>query len=290
MTWFRNYEFSDRFIFWRSTVEREPRAAAAHNQLGLVYLQRGEISKAEDEFKKSIIYAQRPLTVVNAKVNLAGVKILKRELDEALVILKEILAINGLPPPRIYEDLGIVLMEMGKEKEALAAWRKELDFFPRSPRVYALMGLYFLKKRNWEKGKELLTLALKLEPDSPLAYYGLGKIAQERGDLQLAVSLFRRAIALKFDIAGAHYSLGRIYLSSGEYEKAKFEFEVTINLDPNFKEAYNDLAVIYASDTPPDWKKAKEYIDKARELGFPVKEGLLKIINQHQVPAFDTSS
>lgn len=279
LVWFRNYEFTDSFLFWRLSVDREPLAATAHNQLGVEYLKKGNLEAAEEQFREALLYSERGHTTVHSKANLAAVYRNKKEYAKATAILEELAALDPVPA-RIYENLGVIYMELGKESEALSAWGKELELYPRSPRVYALLGLHYLGKKDLCQAGEAFNKALQLDPDTPLAYFGLGQIARRNADPASAILYYRKAISLKPDLVGAHYALGLVYAEKGDH-RAVQELKRVIQLQPDFKEAYNDLAVFYASITPPEWRLSKIYAEKAVRFGYPVDKGFLNLIDKN---------
>jgi tetratricopeptide (TPR) repeat protein len=205
---------------------------------------------------------------------------MRKEYTQAIKLLKEIIKSYKYPPPRTYENLGRIYMEMGKEEEALVYWRKEIKIYPQISSTYAMIGLYWLNNNQIEKAEKYFHKALNLEPDFYLSYYGLGEIAYIREDLNSAFAFYKKSILLNFQFAEAHYGLGKVYAKKGSFQAIR-EFLLAIRLKPDFASAYNDLAICYASLNPPNWHLAKEYVSKAKELGFPVKESFLKLIYKH---------
>ncbi|OQX84731.1 MAG: hypothetical protein B6D55_08495, partial [Candidatus Omnitrophica bacterium 4484_70.2] len=279
LSWLRNYEWQDKFRFWRIAVERDPLSGLAHGQLGLEYLKRGMLDKAEEAFKKAVRLARNESVMVYSKGNLAGIYKEKKEYDRAIKILKEILS-SGAPPPHLYEDLGLIYMKIGKEKEAVLSWIKETKIYPQMPNAYVLLALYYIKEKKIKEAERLLNKALELNPDFYLTYYGLGLLYERKKDLTLAKKYYRKVISLKPSFVDAHYSLGRVYAKEGDIRAIK-EFEIVLKLDPQKVCVYNDLAICYISLNPPNWKLAKRYIEKAKSAGCSVKKEFITLIDKN---------
>ena len=282
LSWLRNYEWQDKFRFWRIAVGREPSSGIAHNQLGLEYLKKGMLDKAEKEFEKAVKTAHNISVIVHSKGNLAGIYRERKEYEKAIKTLKEILSL-GFPPPHLYEDLGLIYMEMGKEKEAVLSWIKEAKVYPQMPNSYVLLALYYIKGKQLKKAERLLNKALRLNPDFYLTCYGLGLLYEKKKELTLAKKYYKKAISLKPSFVDAHYSLGRVYAQEGN-SKAIEEFKIAIRLNPQDARVYNDLAVCYASLNPPNWRLAKEYIEEAKKRGYPVEKELIDLIDKNLAP------
>ena len=278
LSWLRNYEWQDKFRFWRIAVEREPSSGIAHNQLGLEYLKKGMLDEAEKEFKKAIKTAHNLSVVVHSKGNLAGIYRERKEYEKAIKTLKEILSLSS-PPPHLYEDLGLIYMEMGKEKEAVSSWMKEIKIYPQIPNAYVLLALYYIKENKLDRAEKLLEKALKLNPDFYLTYYGWGVFYEKKKNLKLAKKYYKKVIFLKPYFVDAHYNLARVYAQEGNI-KAIEEFEIVLRLDPKRICVYNDLAICYASLKSPNWRLIKKYIEKAKSAGCPVKKEFIALINK----------
>ncbi|OQX84951.1 MAG: hypothetical protein B6D55_08100, partial [Candidatus Omnitrophica bacterium 4484_70.2] len=282
LSWLRNYEWQDKFRFWRIAVEREPSSGIAHNQLGVEYLKKGMLDKAEKEFEKAIKTAHNLSVVVHSKGNLAGIYREKKEYKKAIKTLKEILSLR-FPPPHLYEDLGLIYMEMGKEKEAVLSWMKEIKIYPQMPNAYVLLALYYIKEEKLDRAEKLLNKALKLNPDFYLTYYGWGVFYEKKKNLKLAKKYYKKVISLKPYFMDVHYNLGRVYVQEGN-PKAIEEFKIVLKLNPQDARVYNDLAVCYASLEPPNWQLAKKYVEEAKKRGYPVKKELIDLIEKNLVP------
>ena len=162
----------------------------------------------------------------------------------------------------------------------MTAWLKEIELYPQSAGTYNNIGLYYLKKNDLKQGGFFFRQGLKYNPDAYLAYYGLGKIAEIKKDHARAEILYQKALSLKDDDARIYHALGKLYAKNKDPQSINYLFKA-LALNPHYLHAYNDLAVALVSLTPPNWKLADKFAQKAKQAGYPVKEGLLKLIATH---------
>jgi tetratricopeptide (TPR) repeat protein len=91
-----------------------PHARQVHYNLGLTYLQRGQLGAAEESFRRSIV---APNPVFNGYLQLAALSQRQGELERSIVFLEEAM-LNFPEEIEVSLELGKVLMLMGREEEA----------------------------------------------------------------------------------------------------------------------------------------------------------------------------
>jgi tetratricopeptide (TPR) repeat protein len=85
-----------------------------HYNLGLTYLQRGQLGTAEESFRRSIV---APNPVFNGYLQLAALSQRQGELERSKVLLEEAM-LNFPEEIEVSLELGKVLILMGREDEA----------------------------------------------------------------------------------------------------------------------------------------------------------------------------
>ena len=135
----------------------------------------GEQYKSKKEFKKKINLSNAQIINQAIQLHLNG------NIPEATRIYQQLIN-HGCSDHRVFSNLGVILKDLGKLKEAE------------------------LCQRN----------AIKLNPDFANAYSNLGNILRDLGKLKEAESSFRKAIQLNPDNAYAHCNLGTILLDLGK--------------------------------------------------------------------------
>ncbi|MCO5065990.1 MAG: tetratricopeptide repeat protein [Rhizobiaceae bacterium] len=150
-------------------VARRPRFAEAHHLLGLCCYLRGELIAAE------------------------------RHVRRALSITKH---------SDFYQNLGMILQQLG----------------------------------NADGAAEVYEAALRLNPQSPKACNNLANIQLGRNRLDEAVELYRKALAMQPNYAIGYKNLGTCLLRLKRYDEAEAALRRAIELDPSFTECRQKLA------------------------------------------------
>ena len=143
---------------------------------------------------------------------------------ERAVAELEIAASLSADLPRVQYSLGLALLKLGRNKEAIASFEKELA---RTPRDFST--LYYLAYLNEADGNldaamERLSVALRLDPQSHEGSALLGKILLKQNKPAAAVAPLEYAVKGDPDDPDKHYALARVYQQLGRSEDAAREF------------------------------------------------------------------
>jgi tetratricopeptide (TPR) repeat protein len=173
-----------------STIERLERAAGGK---AASHLLRGQMLLARDQFQDSL-----------------------DELREAAALNSEL--------PRLQYSLGLAMLKVGRNKEAINAFEKELSKHPSdfSSRYY----LAYLHELDGDLDSALkgVEAALKLEAQSPEANALLGKILIKRNKPAEAIGPLENAVRADPLDPGKRYLLARAYRQMGRQEDSSREF------------------------------------------------------------------
>ncbi|MCP4652155.1 MAG: tetratricopeptide repeat protein [Candidatus Omnitrophica bacterium] len=277
---FRNFEYSDPLLFWKLSAKRNQQSGTINNNLGLEYLKRNFNKKAKESFEKAILTSTHKRTTVHAMINLSNIYRMEKNYPKALSLLKETLKLTTFAANGVYQGIGIIYMNMGKEKEAIAAWNEELKNYPGSSETFLNLGIFYLRKNNTDQAKEAFKRAVFTNSSHYAGYYGLAQTYEKENQLAQAISMYEKAAALQPNDAATHYFLGAAYAKMGD-SRAINELKKAIYFNPRFHKAHNDLAIAYASLVNPKWKLAKKHAKIAKELGYKVKREFLELLNKN---------
>jgi len=202
----RNKVWKDPFTFWSKTVEDSPDSARARNNLGMIYLQKGETDLAIREFQASIAL----------------------ESD-----------------PEYHHNLGMAYQKKGMKEEALREYHHVLAANPASALTHNNMGNIFVDKGRLDEGILRFKEAIRLKPNYYDAHYNMGLAYFKKGILDASIEAFKLAIHYEPDHAEAHSCLGTAYANKGQFNEAIVEIEEAIRQKPNYPNAYKNLGLIY---------------------------------------------
>ncbi|MDA9728717.1 tetratricopeptide repeat protein [Prochlorococcus sp. AH-736-N17] len=152
---------------------------------------------------------------------------------------------KGLKDERVFNNLGIILLNQGNLKKAKLCFTKVIEINPKDEAAYSNLG-GILKEMSELEGAELcLRAAIKINPKNGVYYCNLGGILKDLGKLKEAELSVRKAIALNPNNVYANFDLGEILKDLGKLKEAALSTSKAIELNSNFPEAYYLLGSIY---------------------------------------------
>jgi tetratricopeptide (TPR) repeat protein len=138
---------------YRSLLAEGALPAAAHNNLGLIHQQRGDLARAQQQFE---------------------------------------LAVRADPEyARGWNNLGVVLLAGGHAGAAAERFRRAADLDPRDPDALVNLALAVKAAGHGEQAKEYLLQALGLDTASAPAHYNLAVLYDRVGESARAVEHYR---------------------------------------------------------------------------------------------------
>jgi protein O-mannosyl-transferase len=158
LTWRQSAMYIDVETLWQTTIERNPNAWMAHNNLGTVLLQKG-----------------RP--------------------NEAIAHFRKVLEINPNSADA-YANIGDALLQNGEVDEAIAQYQWALQIRPDYAGAYYNLGNAFLQKRQLEQAIAHYQKALELSPNFADAHNNLGILLLQKGELDEAIAHYQKALEI----------------------------------------------------------------------------------------------
>jgi adenylate cyclase len=132
----------------------------AHAQLGLVYL-------VNRQFEEAIAEAERAVALSPSGALVAGraavIHVHSGMPKEAIVLAKQAIRLNPVPPPFIFNILGVSYRESGQYKEAIAILKEGIARHPEWLSHYALVTVYCATEQ-YEEARAEAEEILKIDP------------------------------------------------------------------------------------------------------------------------------
>ena len=183
---------------WLDTLAKNPASCAAHNNLGLVYMQRG---MAQNDARLLNQAAEQFQTVAQCRIeqhkgfyNLGLIATRMGRYDEAVGQFREALKMKPDYPQAQY-NLGIALNKSGKPEEAVVAFRE----VQHSKLVYEarlLAGIISFGQKKYQAAEDDFQAAVDANPKSVEALVNLATTQLERRELDEARATLLRAQSL----------------------------------------------------------------------------------------------
>jgi tetratricopeptide (TPR) repeat protein len=191
---------------WTHTLAVTRENDVAHNNLGFLFLRRGELDEAISQFQTALnIRSRNAETHYNLGAalihnNLGNALARKQFSDEAIAHFQE--AVKLRPDyADAYYNFGSVLFQQGRVDEAMTQWKKALAIQPLDAEIHRNLGGAFRKKGQLKLAIVEYEQALELVPDDTAALKGLAWLLATASDASIrdgakAVELARQAVQL----------------------------------------------------------------------------------------------
>jgi len=130
-------------------------------------------------------------------------------------------------------DLGVVLMQLDRAQEAVAAFAAVVTAEPAHAMAHNNLGVLCHALNEHERALIHYEQCLSLDPTYVEARYNFGTLLQERGELEAATCEFQTVLAANPGHAAAWTNLGNCLLGCGEISAALSCYNRTLALEPS---------------------------------------------------------
>jgi len=215
----------------------------AHNNLGTVFLEAGEIDKGMEQLAIALeIKPESPEVLYNLGFALKQ----KGHLDGAARYFSEALALNR-DLAGAHNNLGLIRMAQGDGEKAIQHFSKALEMDPQLFEALNNLGTLLLGNGQPEKAISYFTRSLLLKPNQARAHNNLGAALDLQGHSEEAMTHYHRALELAPYSYLTHNNLGKMFMEKGDLEKAARHFSKVIEIEPRFGDAHFNLGVVRTS-------------------------------------------
>lgn len=160
---------------------------------------------------------------------------------------------------------GQTLLLLGKNDEGHAVLAAVREAEAQMPLVHLQLGLTYLRQERYPEAEQTFRQVIESDPDSPEAHDGLGVALREQGQIEDAIYEHMRAISLHHERAQTHVNLGISLAMDRQFDWAIRAFHVATELAPQEPFPHRCLARLYFR-VKKDGVKAREHATKMLEL------------------------
>src|SRR5829696_7171092 len=224
----------------RSFAHRiDPSDAGAHNNLGVLYYQKGLIEEAIGEFARALELDSRMQV---AQTNLEIAYRDSGHYDRRIAELGE--EARTRPDERRPRwELGRAYATVGRHEEAIAEFQALLASHPNDVPALLQLGLAEKARGRLDAASEWLARACTQDPANAVARFHHGEVLYNRGLSGPGLESLKEAIALNPDYAEAHYLLAFVYGDLGQHEAARAATKRAVALNPMLGRAQANLTL-----------------------------------------------
>ncbi len=224
----------------RSFAKRiDPSDAGAHNNLGVLYYNKGLLGEAVAAFSRALELdgkmqvAQRNLEIAYFNTGYY---------DRRVAELRDRLRVQADDRGARWE-LGRTYALLGQVDNAVAEFTELLKFYPDDVGALVQLGLAEKGSGDLETAQRWFTRALSLDPNSAIVQFYVGEVLYNRGLNDEALNALKRSIELAPDNPDAHYLTGFVLGDMGRHEEAQRATKRAIQLNPALSRAHANLSL-----------------------------------------------
>jgi tetratricopeptide (TPR) repeat protein len=189
--------FTDVETLWKATLERNPVAWMAHDNLGAQLLRKGDVDEAIEHFRKAV---EINAGDAESQANLGNALLQLNQTDEAITHYERALQIKP-NYAEVHYNLANALLKSAQISEAITHYQISLQMKPNDVDAHNNLGVALLQEGRVDEAITSYEMALELEPKNTRAQANLAwalAVSTENPSVKgaIAVSLARQAIDL----------------------------------------------------------------------------------------------
>jgi tetratricopeptide (TPR) repeat protein len=202
-------------VCYRKAILLDPNYAPAHNGLGLVLQQLGQVAAALPHHQKAL--ALNP-DMAEAHAGLGNAYRILGQQEDAIHHYRNAVAINP-QYAAAHNDIAGLLQQLGHTDDAIRHYKR----------------------------------ALSVMPDYADAHYNLANILSAHGQRQEALAHYAKAIELRPEFVEAHNNAANALHLLGRYDQAITHYTAAVRLRPDYADAWHNLGkACFALNRPED--------------------------------------
>jgi len=160
--------------------------------------------------------------------------------------------------------LGLLLLRLGKYKQAIRVGRQVTKRRPRVHQAYCIIARSYSELGRWKMAERFYRQALAIKQEAG-TWLLLGSTLDRLGRHDEAEECVRKALEVDPDYEEAHYNVGYNYRHEGKLALAEKHLRRAIEIDPQYALAYAELGALLAGQKNRT-KEAVDYLKRAVDL------------------------
>lgn len=181
---------------------------------------------------------------------------------------------------QLLHNTGIALSELGRNEEAIEAYRQIIALDPKNPDSYKGLGRAYYNLHAYTQAIEIYRQSIALDDKDAGTFFYLGNSFFNLERYDEAIEAYRKVIALKPKNPYNYQVLGKAFMASKRNEEALDVYQKAVAIDPKFAYPYYGLGNAFVSLGMKEYganayqkfidladkEKDKDWIDKAEKI------------------------
>jgi tetratricopeptide (TPR) repeat protein len=228
LTWKQVQVWHDSERLWRHVLAVDPKSDVAHNNLGFILVEQGQLDEAIYHYRQALRIEPRD---ANFHLNLGIALARQGQLDEAIYHYRQALQLQPTHA-EVHDSLADALANLGKVEEAIHHYLKAVKIRPGFVQAHNNLGNILSRQGKLDEAIQHYQQALQIQPNFAQAYNNLGAALVRQGKLDEAISQYRQAVQIQPTYAEAHSNLGWALGQAGRLEEAIVSYQTALQVAP----------------------------------------------------------
>ena len=247
VSWQRSWIYVNETTLWQDTVLKNPTSWLGHNNLGVAFVQNGQVDLGIREYRRALENSgsgQVKPYVAETYKNLGVAFFQLGQVDQAIAQYQQ--AVEIAPDdPETHNKLAMALAQKGQEDHAILEYQKALAIKPDYAEAHNNLGIVYFQTGQIDEALQEYRTALELDPADAEACNNLAAALLQLGRKDEAIEEYEKAVAIKPDYAAAYKNLGIALSKMGRYDEAIIQYQKALTIQPGYAEAYNNLGIAF---------------------------------------------
>ncbi len=230
-------KYEEAINHYENALDINDKLAIAYFGLGCCYQRKAEIRKTQEDYQEALKKAEKYYY-----------KALELESNKAIT----------------HYNLALLLDHQQRDKEAIEHYNNALRLQPNYTIVYNALGLLYYHQNKLDLAETHLEKAIEYEPNNAMYLTNLAGILLAQKNLDEALEKINKALELQPKLLLAKLYKAMVYAEKNESEEALKIYKELEEKSPSAA-IYNNIGLEYHK--LEDYKKAREYFEKAIEIG-----------------------